>query len=94
MAPEDEPPTPPPSRKGIAGWLGSNANNWEGHRSGPIPESVGWSVTSYLISGPAMFGAIGYLLDQWLGLSFLLVVGILGGMALSLYLIWVRYGTQ
>ena len=34
------------------------------------------------------------LLDHWLGTAFLLPVGIVGGMALSLYLIWFRYGTH
>lgn len=53
-----------------------------------------WNVVSYLITGPAMFGAIGWGLDRWLGTSWLVVVGILGGMALSLYLVWFRYGTQ
>ena len=49
---------------------------------------------AYLITGPAMFGAIGWGLDAWLGTSWLVMVGILGGMALSLYLVWFRYGTQ
>ena len=44
--------------------------------------------------GPAMFGAIGWGLDPWLGTSWLVAVGIVGGMALSLYLVWFRYGTQ
>jgi ATP synthase protein I len=35
------------------------------------------------------------LLDRWLGTGYLLVLtGILGGMALSLYLVWFRYGTE
>ena len=33
-------------------------------------------------------------LDQLLGTGFLVVVGILAGMALSLYVIWLRYGTS
>lgn len=52
------------------------------------------SVTAYLLAGPAGFGAIGWLLDRWLGTGFLLVVGLLGGMALSIYVIWLRYGTE
>jgi hypothetical protein len=59
-----------------------------------IEESRMWNVVSYLITGPAMFGAIGWGLDAWLGTSWLVMVGILGGMALSLYLVWFRYGTQ
>ncbi|NHN56376.1 hypothetical protein G9U51_11365 [Calidifontibacter sp. DB0510] len=63
------------------------------YRPGPIPESVAWSVTSYLISGPLMLGGLGWLLDRWLHTGFLVLIGILAGMALSLYLIWFRYGT-
>jgi Flp pilus assembly protein TadB len=53
-----------------------------------------WNVVSYLITGPAMFGLIGWGLDAWLGTTWLVAVGILAGMALSLYYIWFRYGTQ
>ena len=53
-----------------------------------------WNVVSYLISGPVMFGGIGWALDHWLGTEFLVPVGILVGMAVSLYLVWFRYGTQ
>jgi hypothetical protein len=53
-----------------------------------------WNTVSYLITGPVMFGAIGWGLDAWLGTSWLVAVGIVGGMALSLYLVWFRYGTQ
>ncbi|MDV3222556.1 AtpZ/AtpI family protein [Intrasporangium sp.] len=51
------------------------------------------SVIAYLITGPAVFGGLGLLLDRWLGTGFLVVLGLLGGMALSLYVIWLRYGT-
>jgi hypothetical protein len=37
---------------------------------------------------------VGWGLDQLLGTSFLLPLGILAGMALSLYVVWVRYGSQ
>ena len=59
-----------------------------------LEEARMWNVVSYLITGPAMFGAIGWGLDHWLGTSWLVAVGIVGGMALSLYLVWFRYGTQ
>lgn len=51
------------------------------------------SVIAYLITGPAVFGGLGLLLDRWLGTGFLVLLGLLGGMALSLYVIWLRYGT-
>ena len=59
-----------------------------------LEEARMWNVVSYLISGPVLFGGIGWALDSWLGTSWLVVVGILGGMALSLYYVWFRYGTQ
>ncbi|KGN39321.1 membrane protein [Knoellia subterranea KCTC 19937] len=49
---------------------------------------------AYLITGPAVFGAIGFGLDKLLGTGFIVVLGILAGMALSLYTIWLRYGTS
>jgi hypothetical protein len=59
-----------------------------------LEETRMWNVVSYLITGPAMFGLIGWGLDSLLGTSWIVAVGIVGGMALSLYLIWFRYGTQ
>lgn len=53
-----------------------------------------WRSIAYLLSGPLVYGGVGWLLDRWLGTSFLVGVGIVGGMALSLYLIWFRYGSR
>ena len=38
-----------------------------------------------------MYGLAGWLLDQWLGTSFLLPVGIVLGAVLGVYLTWVRF---
>ena len=57
-------------------------------------QSLATSVTAYLISGPAVFGGLGWGMDHWLGTGFFIVIGLLGGMALSLYVIWLRYGTD
>lgn len=57
-------------------------------------QSLATSVTAYLISGPVVFGGAGRGLDNWLGTGFFTVIGLLGGMALSLYVIWLRYGTD
>ena len=59
-----------------------------------LEESGMWNVVSYLISGPVLFGGIGWALDHWLDTGLFTPLGILAGMALSLYLVWVRYGTQ
>ena len=65
---------------------------------GPPPSSreadQAWRSFAYLLSGPLLYGGAGWLLDHWLGTSFLLPVGIIGGMALSVYLIWFRYGSR
>lgn len=63
-------------------------------REGPIGEAAAWTVLSYLISGPLLYGGLGWLLDRWLGTQLFVAVGIVGGMALSLYLVYVRYGTR
>jgi len=51
-------------------------------------------VLSYLITGPLLYGGLGWLLDEWLGTQFLVAVGIVGGMMLSIYVVYVRYGTR
>jgi len=53
-----------------------------------------WRAVAYLLSGPLVYGGLGALADHWLGTSWLVGAGIVGGMALSLYLIWFRYGTH
>ncbi|MEJ5915004.1 AtpZ/AtpI family protein [Pseudokineococcus sp. 1T1Z-3] len=53
---------------------------------------VAYNVLAYLMSGLLLFGGSGYLLDRWLGTSLLTLVGLLLGMGLGLYLVWVRYG--
>ncbi|ANS78651.1 hypothetical protein SGUI_1255 [Serinicoccus hydrothermalis] len=62
---------------------------------GQSPEtSMGTSVISYLLAGPILFGGIALLVGRWIGQDWVVAVGILAGMALSIYIIWVRYGTQ
>ena len=55
---------------------------------------VMYNALAYVLAGPLTFGSVGWGLDQLLGTSFLLPLGILAGMALSLYVVWVRYGSQ
>lgn len=57
-------------------------------------DAMGSTVLAYLITGPLLFGGTGWLIDRWLGVTGFVAVGILGGMALSLYIIWLRYGTS
>lgn len=63
------------------------------HRDGPVPESAAWNVLSYLLAGLLGFGLPAWLLDQWLGTTWIVAVGILLGTAVAMLTIWVRYGT-
>jgi ATP synthase protein I len=61
----------------------------------PVGEAAAWTVLAYLITGPLLYGGLGWLADRWLDTSPVFVlIGILGGMALALYVVWVRYGTH
>jgi ATP synthase protein I len=69
----------------------------DGGASGPgqprrTDPSDGWTVLSYLISGLLLWGGVGWLLDRWLGTSFLLPTGLLVGITAALYLVYIRYG--
>ncbi len=61
-------------------------NTWEA--------DAAWRSIAYLITGPLVYGGGGWLLDRLLGTTFLVGVGIVVGMALSLYLVWFRYGSR
>jgi len=50
------------------------------------PRTDPWHAFGYLTSGVAMYGVLGWLLDRWLGTTFLVAVGILVGAGLGLYL--------
>jgi F0F1-type ATP synthase assembly protein I len=68
----------------------------DAHRSaGAAGEAGAWTVLAYLITGPLLYGGLGWLLDRWLGTEPIFVlVGVVGGMALALYVVWVRYGAH
>ena len=53
---------------------------------------TGWAVTGTLISGMAVWGGAGWLLDRWLGILFFAPAGILLGTAVAIWLVVVRYG--
>jgi len=53
----------------------------------------GWAIISYLISGMAVYGGIGWLVGRWTGYSAVLFpVGLLVGLGLTLALVIFRYG--
>lgn len=59
----------------------------------PPSEAAAWNAFSYLPAGLLMGGLAGWGLDRWLGTTWIIAVGLLAGVALSLYVIWVRYGS-
>lgn len=59
-----------------------------------VADAMGSTVLAYLITGPLLFGALGWWLDRWMDMTGFVAVGIIGGMGLSLYTIWLRYGTS
>lgn len=58
---------------------------------GPARNADPWTVLAYVLSGPLGYGGLGWALDQWFGIRFLLPLGLLGGGAASVYLLYVRY---
>ena len=54
--------------------------------------NLGMRVLSYLISGVAFYGFLGWLGDHFLGTGFLLPVGIVAGAALGCYVVIRRFG--
>lgn len=54
--------------------------------------NTGWTVFSYLLSGMAAYGLIGWLIGRAVHISMLFPIGMLVGLAISLgFVIW-RYG--
>ena len=48
---------------------------------------TGWAVTGTMISGMAVWGGAGWLLDRWLDIAVFFPVGIILGMAVAIYLV-------
>ncbi len=58
------------------------------------PESDGWAMFGYLISGMAVYGGIGWLLGRWLHLTMLFPIGMLVGLGLGILLIVLKQRGQ
>jgi hypothetical protein len=52
------------------------------------PRRDPWRSFGYLVAGVAFYGAIGALLDWWLGTRFLVAIGIIAGAGLGIYMTW------
>ncbi len=53
---------------------------------------TGYAVIGTLISGMAVWGGAGWLLDQWWDTRVFFPVGVILGMAVAIYLVVARYG--
>ena len=73
----------------------------QGHPPDPAPDdeaeqrrfaNAAWSIPSSILSGMAVYGGLGWLLDRWWGTSAMLPIGILVGLGLALYSVYLRFG--
>ena len=60
-------------------------------RRGEAGDSYG--ALSYIVAGPLLYGGLGWVADHLLGTIFFLPLGVVGGLALSVFVIYKRYGT-
>lgn len=52
----------------------------------------GYTVLSYILAGPLLYGGLGWLGDHFLRTGFLLPLGFMLGVVLSLYVVIKRFG--
>ena len=88
------PPTPEPVEPTEPDALSEEDKAEELRRFNSREQDSAWRAVAYMLTGPLIYGGLGALADHWLGTTWLVGAGIVGGMALSLYLIWFRYGTH
>lgn len=62
------------------------------YRQGPVEDNAGWAVFSYLISGMAFYGLIGWLVGRATHIGILFPLGMIVGLILAIVLIIFRYG--
>jgi F0F1-type ATP synthase assembly protein I len=49
-----------------------------------------WGIVGYLLAGMLIWGGAGWLADRWFGTEWLVLVGLMFGVALAFYVIYVR----
>lgn len=57
-----------------------------------LPEGTAWQALNFGLSCLILFGGLGFLADRLLHTSWLVVVGIIAGMAFAGWVGWFRYG--
>ena len=61
------------------------------HRPAKAMPGDPWHAFGYIVSGVALYGFLGWLVDRWLGTAFVVAVGILFGAGLGIYLTFARF---
>jgi hypothetical protein len=62
------------------------------YRRGPVEDNAGWTIFSYLISGMAFYGLVGWLVGRATHIAVLFPLGAIVGLVLAIVLIIFRYG--
>ena len=55
------------------------------------PKGDPWHAFGYIVSGVALYGFLGWLLDRWLEPTFIVALGIIVGAGLGIYLTFSRF---
>ncbi|GAB3362162.1 AtpZ/AtpI family protein [Modestobacter lapidis] len=55
---------------------------------------MGWAVTGTLMSGMAVWGGAGWLIDQWLDTRVFFALGVILGVAVAIYVVVKKYGAM
>lgn len=58
------------------------------------PQQDPWRAFGFIVAGVLVYGLVGWLMDRWLGTSFLVAIGIIAGAALGVYMTWARFNKQ
>lgn len=58
------------------------------------PQQDPWRAFGFLVAGVLFYGLVGWLLDRWLGTTFLVAIGILVGAGLGIYMTYARFNKQ
>jgi len=57
-----------------------------------VDSSVGLKIFAEIMAGIILYGGLGYLADRLLHTSFIVIIGLLLGIGLSMYLVFKRIG--
>ncbi|WP_107772357.1 AtpZ/AtpI family protein [Nocardioides sediminis] len=55
------------------------------------PRGDPWNAVGYIVAGVVLYGLLGWALDEWLGTTFLVAIGILVGAGFGIYMTYARF---